>query len=214
MKEAHPEKKPWEGVYGFDVNFATGKEYIADMNFALEFALENRVRMIQYMESSFGKFLDGKILWKEMINRNHNHAELDNQGRWIHRKGATHAELEMLGVIPGNMRDGSFIVKGKGNSESMSSSSHGAGRIKSRTQAMKDVNLEDFKVTMQAAGVVAKINPRTIDESPYVYKNIFDVMKAQKDLVDVIAHVRPLVNVKADEEHSWSKRDRKKRNKP
>jgi tRNA-splicing ligase RtcB len=209
IKKAHPEGKPWEGVYGFHVDSDHGRDYISDMNFALAFALENRVRMIEYMEKSFGRFLNGKVLWDEMINRNHNHAELDSKGRWIHRKGATHAELGMLGVVPGNMRDGSFIVKGKGNLESMSSSSHGAGRIKSRTQAMKDVNLGEFKATMQAAGVMAKINPRTIDESPFVYKNIFDVMEAQKDLVEVIAWVRPLVNVKADEESGWGKRKKK-----
>ena len=211
MKEAHPEKKSWEGVYGFDANSNPGKEYIADMNFALEFALENRVRMIQYMEASFKRFLSGKILWKEMINRNHNHAEPDKAGRWIHRKGATHAEEGMLGVVPGNMRDGSFIVKGKGNPQSMSSSSHGAGRIKSRTQAEKDIKLEDFKRIMQEAGVMAKVNPRTIDESPGVYKCIFTVMGMQKDLVEVLQHVKPLINVKADEESSWGKKGRKKK---
>jgi len=79
-----------------------------------------------------------------LINRNHNHAELkDNY--IIHRKGATHAEKGMYGVIPGNMRDGSFIVKGKGNPDSMCSSSHGAGRVLSRRKAKETLNLEEFK---------------------------------------------------------------------
>ena len=69
--------------------------------------------------------IDGAADWARLINRTHNHAELKD-GRWIHRKGATHAEAGMAGVIPGNMRDGSFIVEGRGNPDALWSSSHGA----------------------------------------------------------------------------------------
>lgn len=67
----------------------------------------------------------------------------------IHRKGATHAEVDMLGVIPGNMRDGSFIVKGKGNEEALFSSSHGAGRVLSRSKALSSLNIGEFYEDMK-----------------------------------------------------------------
>ncbi len=125
------------------------------------------------------------------INRNHNHAEFDeDREEWIHRKGATHAKRGMMGVIPGNMRDGSFIVRGKGNQESLESSSHGAGRVMSRTQAKKNFTIEEFEESMR--GVVGTVDINTIDESPFAYKNIFEVMELQRELVDVIEHIRPI----------------------
>jgi tRNA-splicing ligase RtcB len=129
----------------------------------------------------------------ELINRNHNHAE-EKDGLWIHRKGATHAELGMLGVIPGNMQDGSFIVQGKGNPESLCSSSHGAGRIKSRKQAKKDISMADFEKQME--GITARVNESVLDEAPGAYKNIHEVMALQKDLVDILHHVKPIINIK------------------
>ena len=100
----------------------------------------------------------------------------------------------MMGVIPGNMQDGSFIVKGKGNPEALFSSSHGAGRVLSRTQAKAQVNIEEFKKSM--VGIATGDLQNLIDEAPEAYKNIFDVMDMQKDLVEVVAHVKPILNLK------------------
>lgn len=154
---------------------------------------------------------DGRIL--EFINRNHNHAEskwfkgdpskeysgyLSNMTEmWVHRKGATHAEEGMMGVIPGNMRDGSFIVQGKGADVSLCSSSHGAGRILGRKEAKRSLNTIDFVDTMK--DVVCGVNNDPgglIDEAPDAYKNIFTVMEEQSDLVEVKHHVLPIINVK------------------
>lgn len=198
MKLASGDGKAREGAFGFRADSQEGHDYIRDMNFALEFALANRVAMMNAIEVVIARTVGGIGNWDLLINRNHNHAELKD-GLWIHRKGATHAEDGMMGVIPGNMRDGSFIVRGRGNPDSMSSSSHGAGRVMSRKQAMETVTLEEFQETMANSGVYATVNRGTLDESPFVYKNIFDVMDLQKDLVDVYAHVKPILNVKADE---------------
>jgi tRNA-splicing ligase RtcB len=187
--------KPEEGMHTLDVNSQVGKEYILDLKFALAFALENRKaichKVIKAMESVTGL----NIISSLVINRNHNHAELNNEGLWVHRKGATHAELGMLGVVPGNMRDGSFIVKGKGNPESLCSSSHGAGRVMSRKDAKEAIDVSTF--TKQMEGIVAKVGRSTLDESPAAYKDIFKVMEQQEDLVEIVAHVKPLINVKA-----------------
>lgn len=197
MIQASPDNKAREGHYGFDVNSDLGKDYIMDMNFCLEFALESRKRMA---------YIVMKILHEvtaiapdnyspEIINRNHNHAEYNmSEDLWIHRKGATHAEDGMMGVIPANMRDGAFIVKGKGNLDSLNSSSHGAGRVMSRGEARRGIDINDFTEAM--VGVIAKVDTSTIDEAPMAYKDINMVMQNQEDLVDVIHHVKPLINIK------------------
>jgi tRNA-splicing ligase RtcB len=129
------------------------------------------------------------------INRNHNHADYDEtRDEWIHRKGATHAEVGMRGVIPGNMRDGSFVVIGKGNSDSLASSSHGAGRVMSRKKAKLNVSMEDFEASM--VGIRGTVDENTLDESPFAYKDIFEVMRLQEELVEVEEHIKVLINVK------------------
>jgi tRNA-splicing ligase RtcB len=188
-----------EGHYALSINSVDGFHYWIDMNFGLEFALENRIQMLRKIETAMSDALaiKGKFLWDEMINRNHNHAtvrEYNGEDVIIHRKGATHAEKDMYGVIPGNMRDGSFIVRGKGNPDSLYSSSHGAGRVLGRKAAKEQLSVEEFRTTMK--GIVSTTNKSTLDESPMAYKNIFEVMELQKDLVEVVAHVKPILNVK------------------
>ncbi len=193
MKIASGDKRAREGHFGLDAKSDAGRAYINDMNWALEFALENRREMMRRIVDETGRYCEGDAVWSRLINRNHNHAEFKN-GLWIHRKGATHAEEGMLGVIPGNMRDGSFIVRGKGNPDSLWSSSHGAGRIMGRRQARKKLSPRKFMETMQ--GITARVGRGTLDESPFAYKNIFDVMRQQSDMIEVLHHIRPLINIK------------------
>ena len=196
MKQAHPSGRAKEGHFGFDTNSQEGKDYIQDLNWCLDFALKNRKEMMERVVNAITETLDiscYELDFSELINRNHNHA-VETNGLWIHRKGATQAEEGMMGVIPGNMRDGSFIVRGKGCEDSLYSSSHGAGRVLGRKKAKETLALEDFEATMQ--GITAKVDDKTIDESPFAYKNIFEVMSLQDDLVEVVAHVRPLINIK------------------
>lgn len=198
MKLANPEGKAKDGHWGFDVNSQEGKDYIQDLNWALDYALANRKEIIQRVvgcicEAIWIPDYEFYVDYGELINRNHNHAT-EKDGLWIHRKGATHAEDGMSGVIPGNMRDGSFIVIGKGNPDSLYSSSHGAGRVLGRKAAKRELNMDDFKNEME--GVTALVEESTLDESPFAYKNIFEVMKLQKDLVEVVAHVKPIINIK------------------
>lgn len=198
MKLASGDGKAREGHFGLREDRDDGIEYEADLNFCLHFALENRVEIIRRVNNVIHRFCDGSVYFGSIINRNHNHAEYKD-GLWIHRKGATHAEAGMLGVIPGNMRDGSFIVSGLGNPDSLWSSSHGAGRVLGRKAAQKALNIEDFYFTMMLAEVKALVTQDTLDESPFAYKDIFEVMRMQAGLVEVVDHVRPLVNIKAGE---------------
>ncbi len=189
-----------KGIYGLHVESELGKEYIKDQKFALAFALENRKKMIETIHTILNDVLGGSHEFdhtdgEKFINRNHNHAEYcEVRGEWIHRKGATHAEEGMSGVIPGNMRDGSFIVRGKGHADSLASSSHGAGRVMSRNRAKASVSLEEFEAAMQ--GITGTVDEKTLDESPFAYKDIFEVMELQKELVEVVEHIKVLINVK------------------
>lgn len=196
MKLASGDGHAREGHYAFHVKSDHGQDYIQDLDWCLDYALANRKEMITRAAEVIKKLAGGEPDWSRLINRNHNHAEL-RDGLWIHRKGATHAENGMMGVIPGNMRDGSFIVRGKGNPDSLYSSSHGAGRVLGRKKALETLDLDAFKNTMK--GVNAKVCRDTLDESPFAYKNIFEVMDYQKDLVDVVHHVHPLINIKGVE---------------
>lgn len=196
MKVASGSTKAKEGHYGLDVESDEGQNYITDMDFCLAFALENRKRIVDVSLNEIWHRVrrDGKPETLEFINCHHNHAELKD-GLWIHRKGATHAEKGMKGIIPGNMRDGSFVVEGKGNPDSLYSSSHGAGRAMSRKKAKSTITMEQFR--KQLEGITAKVNGHTLDEAPTAYKDIFEIMRLQKDMVDIKHHLKPIINVKA-----------------
>ena len=193
MRLASPTGKASEGHFGFEADSDNGQDYIQDMEYCLAFALENRLAIAHRTEIAIKSYVTGDGDFDRIINRNHNHAE-HFKGMWIHRKGATHAEKGMLGVIPGNMRDGSYIVEGLGNPDALWSSSHGAGRVMSRMQARREVTLEAFQDSMD--GIVARVEEGTRDESPFAYKDIRQVMAYQTDLVNIVAHVKPILNVK------------------
>lgn len=182
---------------GFSLDSDIGNQYMIDMNFCLEFALLNRKTMLERVRQALKKVLKKVIIfdWDNMINRNHNHAEKAH-GMIIHRKGATHAEKGMMGVIPGNMRDGSFITEGLGNSEALWSSSHGAGRVLSRKKAQETLTIDDFKETM--SGITGRVRGDTIDESPFAYKDIFEVIRIQEEagLLRVHEYLKPIINCK------------------
>jgi tRNA-splicing ligase RtcB len=186
-----------EWTYWLDIESEDWKNYIKDMNFCLEYALENRLQMLYSVN-----FILSHIIWwfkknpindRLIINRNHNHAELKNW-LWIHRKWATHAEKWMLWVIPWNMRDWSFIVEWLWNEDSICSSSHWWGRVMSRTKVKESVSMEEFKKTME--WIVAKVDLWTLDECPMAYKDIFEVMDLQKDLVKILHYLKPIINIK------------------
>ena len=195
MQMVSPDGKAREGFYGLRTGTSAGQDYVQDLMFGLAFALKNRQAILETVVQALRRFVSGNTLPDTLINRNHNHAELKD-GLWIHRKGATHAEAGMQGVIPGNMRDGSFIVTGKGHPDSLSSSSHGAGRIMGRNAAKASIDLDAFVHTMAERGIVAKVDRSTLDESPEAYKNIWEVMAMQADLVDIKHHIKPIINIK------------------
>jgi tRNA-splicing ligase RtcB len=107
----------------------------------------------------------------------------------VHRKGATPAGEGVLGIIPGSMAAPGFVVSGKGNAESLHSASHGAGRAMSRKAANEKFNWKDVNRFLKQQGVT--LISAGLDEVPMAYKNIRDVMAAQKDLVTVLGEFMP-----------------------
>lgn len=178
------------------LNGEYGQQYLQDMNFALEYALENRKRMMQRVLGLFGygNYTIEKFIREFMINENHNHAEVDGNVV-LHRKGATQANKGQMGIIPGNMKTGVYVTEGLGNYEFLNSSSHGAGRKMSRKKAKQEITLDRFKSQMH--GVIAKVGHSTKDEAPDAYKNIKDVIAMQEGIViKTLDHAKPLINVK------------------
>lgn len=142
-----------------------------------------------------------KQLGREPLKRIENHhnfawKEIHNGKEVIvHRKGATPAGKNVLGIIPGSMTAAGFIVKGKGEEASLNSASHGAGRKMSRTAAMNSISHNALKEMLQKHNV--KLLGGGLDEAPHAYKDIEEVMKSQKHLVDVVGKFTPKI-VKMD----------------
>jgi tRNA-splicing ligase RtcB len=130
----------------------------------------------------------------KMVENHHNFAWKEiHEGREliVHRKGATPAAKDVLGVIPGSMTAAGYIVKGKGEAASLSSAAHGAGRKMSRSAAIKSITPEWLNETLERHGV--KLMGGGLDEAPQAYKNIEEVMQSQRRLVDVVGMFTPKI---------------------
>ena len=174
------------------VSTREGKAYIKWMNIALDYAYENREKMLEKSMSVFSKYID-KYLNKEVnyslrVNCHHNYAAIENhygENVWVHRKGATRARAGELGIIPGAMGANSYIVSGLGDEESFHSSSHGAGRVYSRKKAKEEISVESVILDLKEHDVVlGKVKKSDVaEESRFAYKDIDEVMANQKELV-------------------------------
>lgn len=182
-----------------------GQEYITWMNLALEYAFENRERMMErvreVVDSKVQKFLGHPVQFGEEINCHHNYASLENhygENVWVHRKGATRVRDGELAVIPGAMGSYSYVVRGKGNPESFCSSSHGAGRAYSRKGAMEAFSCEQVILDLREQGVVLGKNKKSdvAEECRFAYKDIQTVMKNQEDLVEPVKQLKTVGVVK------------------
>lgn len=199
--------KEWELAF-LPVDSEEGQSYIREMNYCVDFALANRQLMMdRIMEifkniigSDFNNITSKEFNNVDIINIAHNYARLENhfgENVWVHRKGATLATENTIGIIPGSQGTKSYIVKGKGNKESFMSCSHGAGRKMSRTKAIKELDLEKEIKMLDDLGVIHGIrNKEDLDETPSSYKNIDEVMENQKDLVEILVELTPLAVIK------------------
>jgi tRNA-splicing ligase RtcB len=187
------------------VDISEGKQYINWMNLALDFAAENRTKMMyavrSIIEKWIGKHTNISFNYTDEINCHHNYAAIEHhydKNVWVHRKGATRARLGEIAVIPGAMGSYSYVVEGLGNEMSFCSSSHGAGRQYSRKGAMQNFSTEQVMVDLKEQGVIlGKHNKEDVaEESRFAYKDIDVVMENQQDLVKPIKKLKTIGVVK------------------
>lgn len=188
MKKRPELPKELRHLAWLDMDSPEGQEYWAAMELMGKYASANHAVMHREILRNLGAQSlvsvenHHNFAWKEVH---------DGEELIVHRKGATPAGKGVLGIIPGSMTEPAFVVRGKGNPDSLDSAAHGAGRVMSRSQAHKQVKWDDVqeqlkenKVTLLSAG---------IDEAPQVYKNIEEVMDQQEDLVEQIARFQPRI---------------------
>ena len=176
------------------------KDYFAEMQYCVDFAFASRLLMMERIKSVFTSVIGENFSALEFINIPHNYARWESHFGTdviVHRKGATSAREGEVGIIPGSQGTKSYIIQGKGNTESFQSCSHGAGRTMGRKQAQRELVLEEEIEKLNSKGIVHSIrNTRDLDEAPGAYKNIDTVMANQVDLVDILVELSPLAVIK------------------
>ena len=187
------------------VDSPEGQQYLNWMQLSMDFAAENREKMMlavkAILEKWIGKYTEFSLNFSNDINCHHNYAALENhKGKdlWVHRKGAVEAKNGQMAVIPGAMGSYSYMVMGLGNEDSFCSSSHGAGRRYSRKGAMEAFTCEEVILDLERRGVVLgkKGKADVAEESRFAYKDIEIVMENQKDLVIPVKRLKTIGVVK------------------
>lgn len=179
----------------FDLNSEAGQEYWAAMTLAGNYASACHEVIHHKLTKAIGGTLLGRVenhhnfAWKEQLN---------GKEVIVHRKGATPAGEGVMGIIPGSMTAPGFLVRGRGESRSINSASHGAGRQMSRTEALKSFTRQDVKEILTQHDVT--LIGGGVDEAPGAYKDINTVMASQTELVDVLARFKPKMVRMADDE--------------
>jgi tRNA-splicing ligase RtcB len=171
--------------------------YVEAVGWAQDYALSNRREMLRLIVSAIAPHLPPFELEAEAIECHHNYiAQERHFGRnlFVTRKGAIRAGAGEMGIVPGSMGAMSYIVRGKGNPESLCSCAHGAGRRMSRAEAKRRFSRADL--VAQTEGVECRKDGNVIDEIPAAYKPIDEVMEDQSDLVDIVHTLKQVVCVK------------------
>jgi tRNA-splicing ligase RtcB len=193
-----PVPPKWQLAY-LPLDATAGQQYLLEMAYCVEFALANRKLMIERIKEAVYHNVR-EISFEPIINIAHNYAVLERHfGREVivHRKGATSAQKNEYGIIPGSQGTTSYIVKGKGNPESFASCSHGAGRLMGRKQAQRQLDLKSEIKRLDQLGIIHALrSKRDLDEAAGAYKDISKVMNNQADLVEIVEQLKPLAVIK------------------
>lgn len=184
------------GLHAIEADSPAGRAYLADMEWAIRFADENRLRMTRAVIEVLSDVLGVRAVEDSTFSCHHNHVRREHHHGemwWVHRKGAIPAAMGEVGIIPGSMGSSSFHVEGRGHPEAIASSSRGAGRAMSRSEARRRISVHD--VERQLSGVW--FDHRRVrdfrDEAPGAYKDIGKVMRAQRDLTRIVRKLRPVL---------------------
>lgn len=172
-------------------------DYMKDAQWCQNYAARNREVMLRLTIDALTKHFPQLAIVDDVIKCHHNYVSLENhygKNVIVTRKGAIKAGKGDLGIIPGSMGTKSYIVKGLGNEEAFCSSSHGAGRKMSRSEAKRTFTVSDLET--QTAGIECRKDAGAVDEIPGAYKDIDEVMENQKDLVEVLHTLKQVLCIK------------------
>ncbi len=198
MRLPHNQDLPDRDLAVFIKGTPKMEAYRRDLFWAQDYARRNRAVMMALTQNVVARYFAGRrVTWDDVISCHHNYVAeetYDGVELLVTRKGAIRAGAGDLGIIPGSMATGTYIVRGRGNDRSYNSASHGAGRKMSRNKAKRSFTVADLAA--QTEGVECRKDGGVLDEIPGAYKDIESVIAAQADLVEVVAHLRQLICVK------------------
>ena len=203
LKELEKEFKEAKPNLPNDLCYLAGKYrdmYLHDMKICQEYASLNRLYiakeiLMNYFELTYVPEIDFPPVMCDRFETIHNYISFEDK---VVRKGAISAKEGERVIIPINMRDGSIIARGKGNEDWNNSAPHGAGRLMSRTKAREIFNLEQFKESMKDI-YTTSVTEDTIDEAPFVYKPMEEIIENIKETVEIERIIKPIYNFKAKE---------------
>lgn len=187
-----------KGLRGLDVR-DTGADYLHDAAWATRYASANRLQMLFAVCETLADVCGAEPDDDSLIDTHHNHVRREQHlgsALLVHRKGASPAALDEWGIIPGSMGTESFHVQGRGCARALDSSSHGAGRRMSRSEARTTVRASDLARSMSGVWFDTRKTKGLREEAPEAYKDIHRVMRAQRELVRIKRVLSPLLNFK------------------
>ena len=176
-----------KGYEWLDMDTEEGQEYFNVMGLMGDYAKANHL----LIHKAFVDRYQHAVV--QVVSNHHNYAWEYPDNLFIHRKGATPADKDVLGIIPSSMATPAFVVRGKGNPDSLYSAAHGAGRISSRSKAKTVFDKTAYQHRVTQAGILTY--GIDTDESYQAYKDIEEVMNAQTGCVDIVMTLHPRVEV-------------------
>lgn len=187
------------GLLWLDAAGADGAAYLNDVQWARTYAHLNRSRMLESVTLILEELFRVPSDPSSLISCDHNHVQREThfeESLWVHRKGALRADAGEKGVIPGSMGTTSFHVTGRGCARALRSSSHGAGRQMSRSEARRAVGTKQLEAQMGDVFFDQRLAGRLRDEAPASYKDITRVMRAQRELTRIDRRLQPVLSYK------------------
>jgi tRNA-splicing ligase RtcB len=188
------------GLTFLDSQSPVGRAYLADMEWSRAYAGESRRAMALATADLMCELFGVRPIASSYFGCDHNHVRRETHGgreMWVHRKGASPADSGEAGIIPGSMGTESFHVVGRGNADSLCSSSHGAGRAMSRDEARRKVSPRELERQFRGVWYDHRIAHALRDEAPAAYKDVRAVMRAQRDLTRIVRTLKPVLCYKS-----------------
>jgi tRNA-splicing ligase RtcB len=191
-----------QGFKGLHHGSPRGLAYLHDLDWARRYARLNRERIAERACEVLVDVLNARPDAGEMgvLHCDHNHVCREVHGGralWVHRKGAQRLDAGQLGIVPGSMGSPSYHVEGRGVAEALCSAAHGAGRALARGEARRRIKCRELDAQMRGVWFDARLRDALREEAPGAYKDIGEVMRAQRELVRVVRRLRPVLVYKA-----------------